>query len=153
MFCGIGPRFPARVVGPGDAEVDNFAGFFERNSSFEGGLYDPTLGLGIARGSRLVTQGSVQESRPGRTQRACDVPCRSHDQGRDSGRFEHSRDQSHGLMADRSGGHQIRQVRLLAQHEIEKPGRDLLAHQAGRVDAAHEAQRRIDHASDHALGC
>jgi len=115
----------------------------EGNTASQRVANDCALVFRIVRFARLMAERVVDECRARRIDGLRDVVCRSHAQGRDSGGLDFAGNQSNGLMAHGSSGHQVKCFHVAAAKFFDDFRRQFLAHLARRVDPTHESERRI----------
>ena len=128
---------PGLVVAPAKAEIDQFPRFGQRREGIDGGANDRRLIGPIVRLARSVAQGIVDEGGARRVCGADDVIGARHAEGRQTGRFQVSGNQTNGLVADGSQRDQQGDIdRLLAEGVFERR-RQFVAHAALRINSAH----------------
>ena len=84
-------------------QIDNCARLLDRFQGSEGIFDNLHLEFKVKWFPRRVPQGEVYENRPGWLHRLGDIPCRTHRNCWYPSLLHYSGDQSHGLMANRSG--------------------------------------------------
>ena len=87
----------------------------------------------------LMTQREIHEYGTWRIYGPRDIQRRCHAQRRDSRRFNHSCDQSNGLMAYGSRRYQVKGLDVRPFQFIRDSRREFIAYLARRVDPAHKA--------------
>lgn len=101
--------------------------------------------------ARRVTEAIVDKGRTRRLDRLTDGESSAQRGGGDSCFFEASCDQTDRLVADGSHGHQEGQIDCLREEVGGQSRRQLVAHAARRIDAAHKGQRLRCELADNAL--
>jgi hypothetical protein len=119
-------------------EVDDRACGRDLLRESERALHDPALLLDGTRRAEVVPHREVHEQCPWGLDLDRQISSRRHDHGRDAGRFDHSCDQTHGLVIEWSGGNQQEEVDLVVVQFACQCRRRLLLHPRAAVDAAHE---------------
>ena len=105
----------------------------------------------VVRFPRSVTEAIVDKGRARRLDRRADGESSAQRGGGDSRFFEASCDQTDRLVADGSHGHQEGQIDCLREEVGGQSRRQLVAHAARRIDAAHEGQRLRSELAERAL--
>jgi hypothetical protein len=101
-------------------------------------LQDPALLVACTRRAEVVTHREVHEQRPWRSDLDSQIPSGRHDHRRDAGGFDHSCDQTHGLVIEWSGGNQQEEIDLVVVQFACQRRRRLLPHACAAVDTTHE---------------
>ena len=135
---GEHPVLPAVRVRPAVRQVRHGT---RHAQVLEGGqrvAQDLLVELRLVRTTRGVAQRIVQIDGSGRPSRTGDVACARHRQRRDSFGLNGPRDQTPGLMANRSHRHEQHHVELIGHAALGQLRDQLLANAPGAVDAAHQ---------------
>ena len=93
---------------------------------------------GLVGFPRRMSQWIIEKRRAWRVHRPCNVEGAAHAQGRDAGGFDVPGEQSNGLMADGSHGHEQDGIDMVGQEALGESWGEFLTHAPRRVDAAHE---------------
>src|SRR5512141_2390422 len=131
-------RLPLLVLRPAERKLLHGARGRHRLEGRERLDEDVALQIGLARLAGRVPEGEVEERRAGRVDRPRDVPRARHAERRDPGGLRVPCDQSHGLVADGSNGHQQDGVDAVLEEPGGQTRGELLYDPAGGVDPAHE---------------
>src|SRR5438128_2083573 len=135
---GIIRFFPLAVVRiPYVRETDNAARQGDCSKSLHRVAHNPALEFWLMWLAGLMAKRKIEEYCTWRVDCFSNVKRRRHAESGNSGCFNHSRDQSYGLMAHGSGRYQIKCINLRPLEFLDNFRGKFVAHLARRVDSTH----------------